>query len=273
MPRLLLVHAHPDDESLFSALLTLRANEQGWQITLITMTDGALGFDPSGREGLAASHDADETVRCRQRELESASRSLGIDELVHLGYRDSGMAGWQTNQASEALAATPIDELVALVGASIDARAIDLVVTYGPDGFYGHPDHLACNRAVEGAVASRPQVCVLAPVVVSGSLAGLAASLSATGALLPDWLGQDLVPGVTERDIFGTVSDVVLSTQKQAALAQHRSQRDNDLFAQLEADAFFAILGTERYQVLHRGSDASLALAHSLLDATSNLTR
>lgn len=271
MPRLLLVHAHPDDESLFSALLTLRAKQQGWWVTLATMTDGRFGFDPSGRESIDTAHDPDATAQRRHDELVAAAAVLGIDELVEAAYHDSGMAGWPTNQVSEALAQRPLAELVEVVGRLIDASQSDLVVTYGPDGFYGHPDHLACHRAVDGAMALRPSVTALAPVVASGSLDMLSAHLRATGVRLPDWLGQGLVPGVARSEIAGSVSNVAFSRDKQTALGQHRSQHDNDLFAQLDDDAFFSVLGTEYYQVLYQGSDRSLALALSLLDNTSNL--
>jgi LmbE family N-acetylglucosaminyl deacetylase len=235
------------------------------------MTDGRFGFDPSGRESIDTAHDPDATAQRRHDELVAAAAVLGIDELVEAAYHDSGMAGWPTNQVSEALAQRPLAELVEVVGRLIDASQSDLVVTYGPDGFYGHPDHLACHRAVDGAMALRPSVTALAPVVASGSLDMLSAHLRATGVRLPDWLGQGLVPGVARSEIAGSVSNVAFSRDKQTALGQHRSQHDNDLFAQLDDDAFFSVLGTEYYQVLYQGSDRSLALALSLLDNTSNL--
>jgi LmbE family N-acetylglucosaminyl deacetylase len=266
VPSLLLVHAHPDDESLFSGLLTLRAKQRGWWVTLATLTDGRLGFDPMGRDGLETDHDAEATALLRHQELVAACGHLGIDELVHLGYRDSGMAGWSSNQDPRALAAAPLSEIARQVGRLMDTVGADLVVTYGSDGFYGHPDHLACHGAVSDALEERSTVAFLAPVVAVGELAPLAASLADQGSLLPDWLGADLAPGVDPDAIAGSITNPHAAPLKQAALACHRSQRDNELFAQLEAEAFGQVLGTEHYQLCQAGNDHAHHLALSLLD-------
>ena len=266
MPSLLLVHAHPDDESLFSGLLTLRAKQLGWWVTLVTLTDGRLGFDPMGRDGLEAVHDAEATALLRHRELVSACGILGIDELVHLAYRDSGMAGWSTNDDPRALMAAPVSEVADQLGRLIDTTSADLVVTYGSDGFYGHPDHIACHRALNEALKVRSDIAYLAPVVGVGELPPIAESLRSRGLMLPDWLGEDLAPGIDPADFAGSVSDAQAASKKQAALACHHSQRDNELFAQLELEALIEVLGTEHYQRCQVGSGESHQLALSLLD-------
>ena len=266
MPSLLLVHAHPDDESLFSGLLTLRAKARGWWVTLVTLSDGRLGFDPMGRDGLEADHDAEATALLRHRELVTACGQLGIDELIHLAYRDSGMAGWSSNQDPQALTSAPVSELAQQIGRLMDTMGADLVVTYGSDGFYGHPDHIACHESVNEALKERSNVAFLAPVVAVGELPPLAAWLSDHGSLLPDWLGADLAPGVDPAAIVGSISDPHTAPLKQAALACHRSQRDNELFAQLETSAFAPVLGTEHYQLCQAGNALAHHLALSLLD-------
>lgn len=266
MTSLLLVHAHPDDESLFTALLTLKAKQRGWWVTLLTMTNGALGFDPQSRDAFDPQHDRGDTIASRHSELLSAAGILGIDELIHQGFQDSGMAGWATNHEPGALSATPVAEVGRIIGETIDACGAEIVVTYGSDGFYGHPDHLACYRGVVAALEQRPCVALMTPVVERGRLETQAAALEGRGYLLPDWLGGGRAPGVDAQRITGSVESNTDVLAKRRALACHRSQSDNEIFSELEDEAFSAVLGEEFYEVLAWGDDRSRFNVLSILE-------
>ena len=162
-PRLLLVHAHPDDESLWTGGTIARYAAAGVQVTLVTCTLGEEGeIIPDSLRQLAADH-ADQLGGYRIGELRSACAALGMSDHRWLGgpgrWRDSGMVGVAANGHPRAFAGGDLDEQAATLAAVLDEVRPQVVVTYGPDGGYGHPDHIrahdvtmaACEKA--GGVA------------------------------------------------------------------------------------------------------------------------
>src|SRR5690242_291644 len=102
---LLLVHAHPDDESILTGGLILRARDAGHRVVLVTCTGGEEG----------EIHNLDEAVRprlaaVREGELRAACAVLGVDRLVTLGYRDSGMACSAANDHPDSFHRASLDE-------------------------------------------------------------------------------------------------------------------------------------------------------------------
>lgn len=88
----LFLHAHPDDEAIFTAVTMRRLADLGARVVLVTATGGELG---TPRVALAPG----ETLRSRRlRELETAAAALGVARLVVLGHRDSGMPGWPSGR-------------------------------------------------------------------------------------------------------------------------------------------------------------------------------
>jgi LmbE family N-acetylglucosaminyl deacetylase len=141
------LHAHPDDEAIFTAVTMRRLADRGARVVLVTATAGELGpvLRPL-RKG--------ETLATRRRdELEAAAATLGVARLVLLGHRDSGMAGWDDNAHPDALAAAPVERLATRLAELCHRENAEALVHYDPDGIYGHPDHLAVHRA--GAAAAR----------------------------------------------------------------------------------------------------------------------
>jgi mycothiol S-conjugate amidase len=141
-PRCLLtVHAHPDDESSKGAGTVARYNAEGVRTVLVCCTGGEAG------DILNPAMDNDE-VRAdlpgvRRRELAQAATIIGYDEVIHLGYRDSGMPETEPNAHPDAFANADIDEAVGRLVAAIRAERPQVVVTYGDDQRgYPHPDHL-----------------------------------------------------------------------------------------------------------------------------------
>ena len=138
---LLSIHAHPDDEASKGAPTVAKYKTEGVRAVLVTCTGGEEGdilnpaMDrPEIRADLAA---------VRKRELEAASALIGYDELVLLGYRDSGMLDSEANARPDAFANADLDEAVARLVKIIRREQPQVILTYGDDQQgYPHPDHL-----------------------------------------------------------------------------------------------------------------------------------
>ncbi|MEJ6512833.1 MAG: mycothiol conjugate amidase Mca [Acidimicrobiales bacterium] len=138
---LLSIHAHPDDEASKGAPTVAKYKTEGVRAVLVTCTGGEEGdilnpaMDrPEIRADLAA---------VRKRELEAASALIGYDELVLLGYRDSGMPDSEANARPDAFANADLDEAVARLVKIIRREQPQVILTYGDDQQgYPHPDHL-----------------------------------------------------------------------------------------------------------------------------------
>jgi len=173
--RMLLVHAHPDDETINQGATMAKYVAQGAQVTLVTCTLGEEGeVLVPGLEHLAS--DRDDTLgQHRIGELSAAMRELGVTDHRFLGgagkYRDSGMV-WHAD--GHAVAGEDVKEGT-FWRADLTAAAADLVevirevrpqvlVTYDEFGGYGHPDHIQAHRvamygaALAGARSFRPEL-------------------------------------------------------------------------------------------------------------------
>ena len=143
---LLTVHAHPDDEASKGAGTVARYHAQGIRTVLVCCTDGAEG------EILNPALDTPEVhadlAAVRAQELARAAEVIGYDEVVMLGYRDSGMAGSEANAHPDCFAAAPIDEATGRLVAVIRRTRPQAMVIYGDDqSGYPHPDHLRVHDA------------------------------------------------------------------------------------------------------------------------------
>ncbi len=141
-PRTLLaVFAHPDDESFGTGGTLAHYARQGVRVVLVCATRGEVGdiADPSlaTRETLAA---------VREKELLCAARELGIADVIFLGYRDSGMIGSPENDHPEAFINAPATRVVPELVKIIRRERPDVVITFEPNGGYGHPDHIAVHH-------------------------------------------------------------------------------------------------------------------------------
>ncbi len=143
--RLLAVFAHPDDESYGPGGTLALYAARGVDVHVLIMTDGAVGsVEPDvidQVENLAA---------VRARELRQAVDTLGAT-LHQFHYRDSGMAGSDSNQHPHCLVQADRGEVVGRVVRLIRALRPQVVVTHDPTGGYFHPDHIAVNEIVTRA--------------------------------------------------------------------------------------------------------------------------
>ncbi len=148
---LLTVHAHPDDESSKGAGTVARYQRDGVRTVLVCCTGGEEGdiLNPA----MDRPEVRDDIEAVRRQELDDAARIIGYDEVVMLGYRDSGMPDSEANAKPEAFANAPLDEAVGRLVAILRRERPQVVVTYGDDQKgYPHPDHLMVHDVTMPAV-------------------------------------------------------------------------------------------------------------------------
>lgn len=139
------VHAHPDDEASKGAGTVAKAHAEGVHTVLVCCTGGEAGdiLNPAMETDEVRSrlHDV------RMEELAEATRIIGYDEVVMLGYRDSGMPDTETNLDPRSFAQAPLEEAVGRLVAAIREHRPHVLMTYGDDQEgYPHPDHLRVHE-------------------------------------------------------------------------------------------------------------------------------
>ena len=147
---LLLVHAHPDDESIETGATMARYAAAGVPVTLVTCTLGELGeIIPADLAYLAAGR-GDLLGKYRIGELEAACAALGVTDHRFLGgpgrWRDSGMMGLPSNDDPGCFWQADTGEAVLDLVAIIREVRPRVMVSYDDRGFYGHPDHIQAHR-------------------------------------------------------------------------------------------------------------------------------
>src|SRR5580693_7090528 len=140
---MLLVHAHPDDESIGTGATMAKYAAEGARVTLVTCTLGELGeiIPPDLRHLFP-----DELGQHRIVELDRACAALGVTDHRFLGgagrWRDSGMMGLPDNDWDGSFWRADVDEAAGALLAIIREVRPQVIVTYDENGFYGHPDHI-----------------------------------------------------------------------------------------------------------------------------------
>src|SRR5260221_2997641 len=110
---LMTVHAHPDDEASSTGGILARCSGEGVRTVLVTCTNGELGDLPGGVKPGDPGHDETKIVASRRAELSRSVARLGVGHLEMLGFRDSGMDGWESNNAPGAFSRLPVAEAAA----------------------------------------------------------------------------------------------------------------------------------------------------------------
>ncbi|BCI83361.1 1D-myo-inositol 2-acetamido-2-deoxy-alpha-D-glucopyranoside deacetylase [Mycolicibacterium sp. TY66] len=156
-PRLLFVHAHPDDETLTTGATIAHYAARGADVRVLTCTLGEEGEVIGSQWAQLAVDGADQLGGYRIGELTSALRELGVDRPRYLGgaghWRDSGMEGSPARHRQR-FADADMDEAVSELVAVLRDFRPHVVVTYDPNGGYGHPDHVQAHRVTTAAVAA-----------------------------------------------------------------------------------------------------------------------
>ncbi len=144
---LLAIYAHPDDEAFGASGTFATVTDRGGTVTLVCATRGEAGeiSDP-------AFATAENLGEVREQELRDAMALLNVSDVRLLGFRDSGMAGTAGNGREDAFVnADPADVVSRLVDIMREVPP-HVVLTFGPDGVYGHPDHLKIHAAATSAL-------------------------------------------------------------------------------------------------------------------------
>jgi mycothiol S-conjugate amidase len=145
------VHAHPDDEASKGAPTLAKYHAEGAGTVLVCCTGGEEGDlqNPTLREpgqpfhGLTPEQERELVVSMRPAELERSAEIIGFDEVIMLGYRDSGMADSEPNQHPGCFHQADLDEATARLVAAIRRTRSQVIITYNDDqAGYPHPDHL-----------------------------------------------------------------------------------------------------------------------------------
>jgi len=246
-PTLVCVHAHPDDESLFTAGVTAHYAARGCRVVLVTCTYGQLGIDAAGRPGSHPDHDPVGTRATRAGELQRAADLIGYSRVVMLGYDDSGLPGWAQNSRSSAFVNADVDAVARTLAAIFDEVGASVAVTYDENGFYGHPDHIAANAVTRRAVALSSSVQRLYyPVAPARILDEFIPLARERGVYMPVWVTRGV--GVAD-DVVTTTMDVAdHAGLKQRAIATHASQVDNADLVTMDEELFTLLFGVEYYQ-------------------------
>lgn len=243
-PRLLFVHAHPDDETLSTGVSLAHHALLGHDVHVLTCTLGEEGEVIPPELAHLEGAPGDPLARHRRAELASALATLGV--TGHLlgenapghrlrteagtAYRDSGMAGSAAARHPLAFAAADVEEAGSLVRDLVERLRPDVVVTYDAHGGYLHPDHVQTHRVTVAALRAMPSPPPLYAVVtprswVADDRAWLAANVdAATGVVVPG-PSDPLRPNEIHDDLVtrSTVDHDAVALQE-AALRHHATQ-------------------------------------------------
>jgi N-acetyl-1-D-myo-inositol-2-amino-2-deoxy-alpha-D-glucopyranoside deacetylase len=239
-PRLLFVHAHPDDECLSNGATIAHYAARGAHVRVVTCTLGEEGEVIGDQWAGLAVDRADQLGGYRIGELTAALQALGVSAPVYLGgagrWRDSGMRGTPKRHRQRFIDADEREAVGALVAIIRELRP-HVVVTYDPNGGYGHPDHVQTHTVTTAAVAAAgtddyPGEPWTVPkfywtvLAVSAFEAGWRAL--SRDDLLPEWVipsGEEFDFGYADSDIDAVVeAGPEALAAKRAALAAHATQ-------------------------------------------------
>jgi N-acetyl-1-D-myo-inositol-2-amino-2-deoxy-alpha-D-glucopyranoside deacetylase len=248
-PSLLLVHAHPDDESIGTGATMAKYAAEGARVTLVTCTLGELGeiIPPALRHFLP-----DELGEYRIGELEAACEALGVTDHRFLGgagrWRDSGMMGLPDNDDPRCFWQANVDEAAAALETIIDEVRADVIVTYDANGFYGHPDHIQAHRVTRRAVETTGRTVKFYATAIPRSVLAEAVQLPEDSWFIQN---EDLSVGVPDAQVTTAIDAAKYLDAKLAAMRAHETQItvDGEFFA-LSNDVGQRALGTEYYTLL-----------------------
>jgi N-acetyl-1-D-myo-inositol-2-amino-2-deoxy-alpha-D-glucopyranoside deacetylase len=256
--RMLLVHAHPDDESILTGATMAYYVAQGVQVTLLTCTLGEEGEVLVPEYAQLAAGQADQLGGLRIGELASAMAALGVTDHRFLGgpghFRDSGMMGTPANEHPRAFWRAASDPAVfdAAVAAAVEVvREVrpQVMITYDENGDYGHPDHIMAHRVATAAAdkAADPAYGTGEPwqvakfywtAVPKSELRRGFEAVQGQADLPFEATDVDDLPFGVEDEVITTAIDATgFGEQKMAALAAHRTQ--------ITVDGFFFALSNK----------------------------
>ena len=266
--RLLLVHAHPDDETINNGVTMAKYAASGAQVTLVTCTRGEEGEVLVTELANLASDKDDKLGEHREVELKDAMAQLGINDFRFLGapnkkWRDSGMMGTTQNDRGDVFWQADLDEAsYELVKIILEIKP-QVLITYDDFGGYGHPDHIKAHqvamRATELAAEQGWQVSKIYWNTIPRSVIQM-------GIEKMKEVGSDFFGAESADDLPFAKPDELVTTvvnapeyvpQKLAAMKAHATQisEDGPFFA-LSKNLGLSVWGDE-YYTLVKGEKAA----------------
>ena len=246
--RIAFVHAHPDDEAIFTGGTMARLVDAGATVALVMCTGGELGAALATGDALAPHREAETRASCSQ---------IGIDQrrVDFLPYQDSGMRGENpdgfVHQDRDQAARRMLAASTALCDGPLDA-----IVTYDDHGIYGHPDHVAAHEVAHLAAALHTTTFGSTPTIYESTVDREYLHFVETHVVVDAGGGRPTDRGLASTnlglstlEIDTTVDVSAVIERKRAALAAHASQLPDDapLFELGEAN-FAAVYGLEWYR-------------------------
>jgi LmbE family N-acetylglucosaminyl deacetylase len=228
------IWAHPDDEVFVSGGLLADAARRGERVACIHLTGGEAGLcygRPSSPEMLAG---------VRRRELEASLERLGVAEQHFLGYSDGR------------LPLTPRDEMIARIYEALVELQPEKIVTFGPDGFTGHPDHQSLSTSVTAALElwNQPETRLFHAAVSAQWRDSFVPALNEFDVF---WPGHPKT--IIDPDVTLELDDELLAA-KVEALRAHASQM-TPFFDAYGDDFMRSLAATEHFQVSRIGLNES----------------
>jgi mycothiol S-conjugate amidase len=259
------VHAHPDDEAFGCAGTLARYSAEGVPTCLVVATRGEQGeiHDPDLTEEAARPR----LGAIREQELRRATGILGITNLDFLDYEDSGMAGTPENDNPRCFNLASLEEATGRLVRLIRHYRPQVLVTYGEDGGYNHPDHVRTHLVASAAfqdAGSAKRYPEAGPPWQPSKLYGVAFSSQSIRSLWQamrerglKWpfggedSGEPPTWGVPDERITAAIDVADFIPRARESLRQHRTQFDLDgAWMTLPDDVARAGLGTEHFILL-----------------------
>lgn len=226
---------HPDDEAIFCGGTIRTLVEDGHRVVIVAATSGD-----------AAAGSVSASLReVRRRELEAAGEILGASGVHHLGYVDSGIG---PVAAPDAFVRVPVDEAAGELAAILETERVDVLIADGPEGIYGHPDHIHAHDVAARAgdlvgIRTRYEMTVDREHL---HFVDVHVVHTATEAVTATWRGASGRYGhaTVEIDLLVDVRHHIRA--KRAAFAAHATQLpDHSAAMRLDEPAFAAVYGIE----------------------------
>ena len=261
--RILLVHAHPDDETINNGATMALYADRGAQVTLVTCTRGEEGEVLVPALSHLASSEQDQLGAHREIELADAMKSLGVLDHRFLGapstkFRDSGMMGTEPNNRPDVFWQADLDLAAMILVEVIEEIKPHILITYDEIGGYGHPDHIKAHLvAMRAAELSDWQIQKIYWNTMPKSV--LAEGISKMKEIGSDFFGAESVddlPFAKDDEFVTTLIDGSKYVDaKMAAMKAHETQisldgpffaLSNNLGLQIWGDEYYTLVKGEK---------------------------
>jgi len=275
--RILLVHAHPDDETINNGATMAKYAAGGAHVTLVTCTRGEEGEVLVPGLSHLASSDQDKLGIHRESELALAMKELGVTDFRFLGspsvkFRDSGMMGTEPNNRADVFWQADIDHAAQYLVEVIEEIKPQIMITYDEIGGYGHPDHIQAHRIAMRAseIADWKIQKIYWNTMPKSVLAEGIAKMKEIGS---DFFGAETVddlPFAKDDEFVTTLVDgSKFVDQKLAAMKAHETQialdgpffaLSNNLGLQIWGDEYYTLVKGEKSEPFDdQGRETDLA--------------